>query len=202
MNQIFTKQGKWLIVIAFVAIIFSAASVYATKENRPICNIEGIIKSVKFKDSFFNTDTSVYLLGININSASFGGGDETDFYACQSFYTVGEVREVFIVEDEIKAGDIFSVGQKINGVIHDVGYRAGSLEGMRLGYYTLGTVTPQNKQLEEKTIEPTANPVINNDNGQKEVARKTESNNFLIIGGGIVGFLILLGLLFLFYRKR
>ena len=201
MNDVLVKQGKWFIVVIFIVTIFSAVSVYArTMKNRPICNIEGIIKSVKCKDSIFNADPSVYLLGININSVS-GSGSETGFYTCQSFYTIGEVREIFIVENDIKAGDIFSVGQKINGVINDVGYSAGSLDGMRLVYYTLGTVIPQNKQLEEKTTEPIANPVINNNNDQKEVARKTESNKFLIIGGGIVGFLILLWFLFLFYRK-
>ena len=103
------------------------------------------------------------------------------------------MRKVFVVANDIKAGDIFSVGQKMSGVINDVGYRAGSLDGMRLVYYNLGTVTPQkNEQLEEKTIKPTAIPVINNDNGKKEVAQKTESNKILIIGGGIVGSLVLL----------
>lgn len=183
MNDVLAKQGRWFMAVIFIASIFGAVSVYArTMELRPVCNIEGIIKSVKFKNPIFNADPSRYLLGININSVS-GSGSETGFYTCQSFYTIGEVREIFIVESDIKTGDIFSVGQKISGVIDDVGYRAGSLDGMRLGYYTLGTV-------------------INNDNDQKEVARKAESNKFLIIGGGIVGFLILLGFLSIFYRKR
>ena len=178
MNNVLVKQGKWFIAVIFAVTIFSAVFAYArTMEDRPICNIEGIIKTVKFKNSTFNADPSVYLLGININSVSSGGGSETGFYTCQSFYTIGEVREVFIVENDIKAGDIFSVGQKINGVINDVGYRAGSLDGMRLVYYTLGTVTPQNEQ-------------------------PPESNKFLIISGGVAGFLILLGILFLSYRKK
>ena len=202
MNNALIKHGKWFMAIIFASTIFSAVSVYArTMKNRPICNIEGIIKSVKFKDSIFNADPSVYLLGININSVS-GSGSETGFYTCQSFYTIGEVREIFIVENDIKAGDIFSVGQKINGVINDGGYRAGDLDGLFLVNYTLGAVTPENQQLEEKMTESTANPVIKNDNDQKEVAQKTEPNQFLIIGGGILGFFILLGFLFLFYRKR
>lgn len=203
MNDVLVKQRKWLIAVIIIATIFSAVSVYArTMELRPECNIEGVIESVKFKKSIISADPSVYLLGININSVSSGFDAGPNFYTCQSFYAIGKVREVFIVESDIKAGDIFSVGQKINGLIGDVGYHAGSLEGMRLVYYTLGTVIPQNKQLEEKIIEPTVNPIINNDNDQKEVARKTESNKFLIIGGSIVGFLILLGFLSVFYRKR
>ena len=203
MNNALIKHGKWFMAIIFAATIFSAVSVYArTMENRPVCNIEGIIKSVKFKNPIFNTSLPRYLLGIKINSVSSYDDSETGFYTCESFYIIGEVREVFIVENNIKAGDIFSVGQKINGVINDGGYRAGDLDGLFLVNYTLGAVTPENQQLEEKMTESTANPVIKNDNDQKEVAQKTEPNQFLIIGGGILGFFILLGFLFLFYRKR
>ena len=64
----------------------------------------------------------------------------------------------------------------------------------------VSTGTPD-KQV-EKTKEPTPNPVVSND--QKEVKSKAGSNNFLVIGGivFIVGFLILLGFLLKFYRKR
>ena len=196
MNDILAKQRKWVIAVIFTAIIFSTAFVYArTKEHRPICNIEGIIESVKFKDFTFSTDPSIYLLGININSVSSGGGDETGFYSCKDFYTIGKVREVFIVESDIKTGDIFSVGQKISGEIDDVGYHAGSLDGMRLVYYVFKTVTPQDKQLGGKIIEPTTNPATNTDNEIKrlnDIGGESEAEP-TALGRGEVLILLILG---------
>lgn len=184
-------------------MIFGAVSVYArTMEDRPICNIQGTVRSVKLKDSIFNTNPLEYLLSINIDSVSGIGGNETGFYTCQSFFKLGEMREVFIVKSDIKVGDMFSIGQKINGVINDVGYNAGSLDGMRLVSYTFETATPQNNQLEREKIETVVTPIVNNGSDQNKILQKTNPNKFLIIVGSIVGFTTLLLYLLFIYKKR
>ena len=105
MNNILVKQRKWFITAIFIAAIFSAVSAYAqTMENWPVCNFEGIIKSVESKDAISNNEPSVYLLGINIDSVSSGGGDEAGFYTCQSFYTLRRSAESFCCRQRHKSG--------------------------------------------------------------------------------------------------
>jgi len=149
MNQILAKQGKWFFVIAFVVISFSASSVFASPPApTPMCQISGVIKSVEFKEAYDEaclkepygcpTDMELnhparYFFDVSINSVSHVSGD-TSFNTCQNIYSVGKVQKIFINKDKVKSGDIFSVNQKIDGIVR-------SFWGASFDSYTLGTIT-------------------------------------------------------------
>lgn len=151
MNQIFSKQRKWFFIVFFGAVIFGGVSVFASPPApTPVCRIGGVIKSVDFRDAYDEaclkepygcpTDTELhhparYFFDVSINSASHVSGD-ISFNTCQNMYPVGKVQKIFINEDKVKTGDVFSANQKIDGVVR-------SFWGAYFDFYTLGAATQQ-----------------------------------------------------------
>ena len=149
MNQIFTEHRKWFLIVYFVAIIFGAVPVFASPPApTPVCQISGVIKSVEFKEAYDETclkepygcptdmelnHPARYFFDVSINSVSHVSGD-TSFNTCQNIYSVGKVQKIFINKDKVKSGDIFSVNQKIDGIVQ-------SFWGASFDSYTLGTIT-------------------------------------------------------------
>lgn len=149
MNQIFIERRKRFFVIAFVVIIFDAIPAFASPPiPTPVCQINGVIKSVEFKAAYYEacfkelygcpTDTEFYhparyFFDVSINSVSHVSGD-TSFATCQNMYSVGKVQKIFINKDKVKSGDIFSLNQKISGIVR-------SFWGASFDSYTLGTIT-------------------------------------------------------------
>ena len=149
MNQILAKQGKWFFVIAFVVISFGASPVFASPPApTPVCQISGVIKSVEFKEAYDETclkepygcptdmelnHPARYFFDVSINSVSHVSGD-TSFNTCQNIYSVGKVQKIFINKDKVKSGDVFSVNQKIDGIVR-------SFWGASFDSYTLGIIT-------------------------------------------------------------
>lgn len=125
-------QIKNVIFVLLLVIIFYHHPVFASvvPPSSP-CQITGTIKSVVFKDAYDKpclktnscpTDIEVsfparFYLDINIDSVS-GISGESDSNTCNKMYPVGSVKKIFINKSKVKNGDIFSVRQKIEGVVH------------------------------------------------------------------------------------
>jgi len=145
MNQILVKPVKLLIVVALAITILGGMPVFASSPvPAPLCRIEGIIKSVEFKDAYdaaclkelggCPTDMELhhparYFLGINISSVEYISGP-TDYNTCQNLYPIGSEQTIFIGKDKVRVGDVFSTNQKINGVVR-------SFEGASFDSYSI-----------------------------------------------------------------
>lgn len=149
MNQIFTDRRKIFFVITFVAIIFFAIPVFASSPApTPVCQISGVIKSIEFRGAYDEacikesygcpTDMELshparYFFDVSINYVSPVSGN-TNYNTCQNMFSVGKIHKIFINKDKVKSGDIFSVNQKMDGIVR-------SYWGASFDSYTLGTTT-------------------------------------------------------------
>lgn len=101
----------------------------------PICRIEGVIKSVEFKDAyndpclkegasqltFCPTDTELYhparyFFDISVSSVGYVSGEMSSL-TCENMYPIGKIKNIFIDKDKVKTGNIFSINQKIAGAV-------------------------------------------------------------------------------------
>jgi len=143
------RQVKYLILFFVITLIGGAKPVFASPPlPAPVCQINGVIKSVTYKDAYENpcqkepngcpTDTELnhpprYYLDIYIRSVSYVSG-ESNFITCENMYPVGSVRNIYIDADKIKIGDKFFVNQKIKGIVR-------SFWGSSFDSYVLKTKT-------------------------------------------------------------
>lgn len=126
---------KKIIITVLFSILFSwiatmpSTLVFASPPApAPKCYVSGVIQNVRFegeheapcaKTNSCPTDTQLsypdtYYLSIKIQNVSLEGGD-TRFTNCNSLYQVGSIQDIFVIQDKIKPGDVFSKGQMISG---------------------------------------------------------------------------------------
>ena len=145
MKYKFSQQTKHLILFLSAIAILSSAPVFASPPApTPRCRITGIVKSVNFKEAYNEaclkephgcpTDMELYhparyFIDINIDSASYISGN-TDFNTCDDMYPIGSVKNIFIGKDKVKIGDIFSVNQKIEGVVMGSSFNSYNIENL------------------------------------------------------------------------
>jgi hypothetical protein len=147
------NKNKFIKTALIVSMIFfgTATAFAVPPAPTPICNVEGIIKSVEFKDAYdepcltqpygCQTDLELthparYFIDINIDSTSYVSGN-TDFDTCENMYPIGGTRTIFIDADKVKPNDTFVAGQKIKGVVKS--FWGSSWDSYRLGDETDST---------------------------------------------------------------
>lgn len=114
-----------------MAVPLVQAQTYSSVAPMPVCQIDGIIKSIEFKEAYDNpclsdplgcpSDTelhypSKYFLKINIGSSVYVSGN-IDISTCQDLYPSGFLKEIFINQDKVNSGDALSINQQISGVV-------------------------------------------------------------------------------------
>lgn len=142
------QQIKFFVLVLVATTMLGALPVFASPPApAPLCKITGVIKSVSFRDAYDEpclkerygcpTDMELqhparYFLDVTINSVSYISG-ETNFNTCENMYKVGDVKNIFIDKVKVSTGDIFSVNQKIEGIVR-------SFWGSSFDSYTLTTI--------------------------------------------------------------
>jgi hypothetical protein len=127
------NQAKYLVLFLFVTTILSYTPVLASSPApSPSCQITGVIKSVTFKEAYDEaclktsngcpTDMPTshpdeYFLTIDISAVSYVNG-ETKNATCEERYPVGSTQKISVFKTTVKAGDILSVNQEIEGIVH------------------------------------------------------------------------------------
>lgn len=150
MNQTNQTKKAFFIILPVITILAGASIFAAPPAPTPVCRIEGIIKSIEFKNAYDEaclkepngcpTDVELYhparyILYVNVNSVSYVSG-ETNFITCENMYPVGNIKNIFLNKDKVKPGDTFSADQKIEGV-------ARSFWGSSFDSYNLTGTTTQ-----------------------------------------------------------
>lgn len=131
--------------LSLFILIFSPFLVLASSPlPTPICHVSGVIEAVDFREAYDEpcfsepsgcpTDIEInhparYYLEIKVNSTSYARG-ETYAETCDSLYPIGQTSRIFVNQAQVKTGDIFAVGQKIQG-------QARSLWGKTFDTYSL-----------------------------------------------------------------
>lgn len=130
MKKYLMGTAKCLALFCSAAAIFTAIFVFASSPApAPTCQISGVIKSVASREAYDEpclknpggcpTDMATrhpaqYFLDIVIDSVAYVNG-ETKMMTCEDLFPAGRVATISIDKDKVKAGDVFSAGQKING---------------------------------------------------------------------------------------
>lgn len=127
-------QIKFLTFFAFMFLISTCNHAFALSIYRPLpqpnCKISGIIKAVTFQpgtkdvvsidDEYkfpsLYTYPDTYYFEIETDSVSYINGDTT-LSTCENKYPINKKSIIFIEKNNIKNGDVFSVGQKISGIV-------------------------------------------------------------------------------------
>ncbi len=154
------KFVKIALVVSFVAFIITP--VFAVPpEPTPICQIEGTIKFVEFKDAYNEPCLSQpngcppsdrelqhparYFFDVNINSVSYISGI-TDFNTCENMYPVDSVQTIYIDKDKVKLNDLFPINKEIEGVVKR------SLLGSSFDSYNLKDEAYINKSIIQESL--------------------------------------------------